>query len=455
MSEAKPFRVVIAGGGVAALEAALALRDLLGHRAELELVAPTDEFVLRPLAVAEPFGLAEAPRIPLAEVSRDLGVRHARDALRGIDPEKRVARMESGVEIPYDALLIAIGAVAGVALPGALTYRGGPDNAELDALLRATEAGEVTRVAFVVPPSVQWPLPIYELALLSASRLRTRGLERAGLLLVTHEAEPLALFGRRASDSVRDLLATAGVELITGISAASVEEDGLLLTGGGTVPAEAVVAGPHLTVPAMAGVPQGPDGFIGTDLNMRVEGVPRVYAAGDSTWFPIKQGGVAAQQAEVAASTIASLIEPAVEARRFRPTLRGVLFTGGAPRYLRTEVGRRDVSSAASSAPLWWPPGKVAGRHLASYLEGHPGVSPPLEDLEPLHGEDYDQAEDDQRSALELALAAADADARWHDYRAALRWLEVAQELNLALPAEYAEKRERWLAAAGHGASQM
>ena len=119
---------------------------------------------------------------------------------------------------------------------------------------------------------------------------------------------------------------------------------------------------------------------------MRVEGTPRVYAAGDSTWFPIKQGGVAAQQADVAATAIASLVDPDLDVEGSKPTLRGVLFTGGAPRYLRTEIGRRAAASTDSVTPLWWPPVKVAGKYLAPYLAKH-GLEVSLEDLEPLDGE--------------------------------------------------------------------
>ena len=50
------MRVLIAGGGVAALEAMLALRALAADRVSVVLVAPDREFVYRPLAVAEPFG---------------------------------------------------------------------------------------------------------------------------------------------------------------------------------------------------------------------------------------------------------------------------------------------------------------------------------------------------------------------------------------------------------------
>jgi sulfide:quinone oxidoreductase len=450
MTNEQQLRVVIAGGGVAAVEAMLALRELAATRIELELIAPNEELVLPALGVAEPFGITAPPAIPIAEICGDLGARHRRDTLESVDPEARSARTGSGAEISFDALLIAIGATGEPALPGALTYRGRRDNGEVSALLQAAEEGHVRDITFVVPPSIQWPLPIYELSLLTAVELRKRQVDRH-LALVTHESSPLALFGTRASRGVGELLRDAGVDLITQAHAAEIQAAGLALNDGRILPTDRVVAPPRLTVPEIGGIPQGPDGFIGTDLQMRVEGTPHVYACGDATWFPIKQGGVAAQQADVAASAIATLVNPEVEVERFRPTLRGVLFTGGAPQYLRAEVGNRPASSAESTAALWWPPAKVAGRHLAPYLAGS-GIEASLEDLEPLHGEDV-EAEAGQREALELALAAADADARWRDYAAALRWLEVAQDLNIGLPTEYAEKRQEWEAAAGRAAS--
>ena len=447
MKQQEQFKVVIAGGGVAAVEAALALHEAVHRPLDLELIAPNDELILPALAVAEPFGITPPPAIPLADVCRDVGASHRRDALRGVDAGARIAHTESGAEVPFDALLLAIGASTEPALPGALTYRGMRDNAQVRELLQAAEDGEVGRIVFAVPTSVQWPLPIYELALLTATELQERGTDTK-LTLATHESSPLSLFGRRASEAVRDLLDQAAVELVTGARAAGVQAGGLALHDGRVLPASRVIASPRLKVVPIEGIPQGPDGFIGTDTAMRVEGTPRVYAAGDSTWFPIKQGGVAAQQADMAATAIASLVDPDIAVEGFKPTLRGVLFTGGAPRYLRTEIGRRAAASTNSVTPLWWPPVKVAGKHLAPYLAKH-GLGVSLEDLEPLESEAREEAEMDQREALDLALAAADADAGGGDYRAALRWLDVAQELNLALPDAYAEKRREWEASAG------
>jgi CBS domain-containing protein len=91
-----------------------------------------------------------------------------------------------------------------------------------------------------------------------------------------------------------------------------------------------------------------------------------VFAAGDVTTFPVKQGGIAAQQAESAAHTIAAEAGVDVKPYRFRPVLRGYLLTGAEPRYLRREL--RTGLDTVSPDPLWWPPAKIVGRYLSPFL---------------------------------------------------------------------------------------
>ncbi len=90
----------------------------------------------------------------------------------------------------------------------------------------------------------------------------------------------------------------------------------------------------------------------------------------------MKQGGIATQQADAAATAIAARAGAPVAREPFKPILRGLLLTGGMPRYLRTDVG--DASSTAATVPLWWPPAKIVGRHLAPFLAAQMGMSEPL-----------------------------------------------------------------------------
>jgi sulfide:quinone oxidoreductase len=443
---ADPFKVVIAGGGVAGAEALLCLRELVGGAATIELVAGEREYSYKALSLAEPFGLGDGRSVRLDKLAAHCGADFHHDLLSGVDPERRTVRTQAGIELSYDALLLAVGVRQRIDLAGALTYGGPASNTAYRELLSELEGGEVGSVAFAAPASVRWALPIYELALLTAGHLLHEGREGVELTIVTPETQPLEMFGRRASESVSALLAEAGIAFRASSAPSAVGAGELLLASGEHLEAERVVALPRLEVQAIPGVPQGPRGFIGTDPFMRVEGMPRMLAAGDATWFPIKQGGLAAQQADCAATTIASMINPEIGKTPFRPVLRAALLTDQGPRYLRSSIGERNGSSAGGAAPLWWPPSKIAARYLAPYIahEGDPDPSPPLSDVPALHGEDVEQSARDHQEAVELALRAADADARWQDLRNALRWLDVAEQLNLTLPPEYARKRRQW-----------
>lgn len=370
MSAAKPaLRVVIAGGGPAAVEALLALHAMAEERVELELLAPSPDFVYRPLAVAEAFGAQPPHRFSLAHIARDCGGRHRLGALAGVDAGRRRALLSDGSELAYDALVVAIGAAGRPALSGALTFGGEEAGRTFSNLLGSIEAREVRRVVFAVPGGVVWSLPLYELALMTAARCQARGTRHVKLTLVTPEDAPLALFGRQASAAVESLLRDAGVRLETRVYPAIVERDSLVLTPGGRIPAEAVVALPRLEGPRLAGLPYDSGGFIPTDRHGRVQGVDGVYAAGDATTFPIKQGGLATQQADAVAEAVAAAAGAPVDPQEFRPVLRGLLLTGGPPSYLRAEVrGGQGETSRAEVEPLWWPPSKIAGHYLSNYL---------------------------------------------------------------------------------------
>jgi sulfide:quinone oxidoreductase len=362
------LRVLVAGGGVAGLETLLALRALAGDLVDLELLAPEPEFWYRPLSVAEPFDAGRARHFGLAAIAEAAGASFTLDQLASVDCDARTARTAHGAEIDYDVLVIACGALPRPALPGALTFRGPADSDRFRRLLAEAESGDVRSIAFAVPVTGTWPLPVFELALLTATHLEERSNE-VQIILVTPEPAPLALFGAAASDAVRALLTEHGITLHTGCHATRFEAGRLELVPKATLAADRVVALPRLEGMRILGIPADADGFVDTDPSGRVRGLPSVYAAGDITQFPIKQGGIAAQQADAVAEAIAAQAGAALEPRPFQPVLRGLLLTGQTPRYLRNEPhgGRGNASTVAREA-LWWPPNKIVGRYLAPFL---------------------------------------------------------------------------------------
>ena len=367
-------RVLIAGGGVAALEAALALQALAEDRVSVELLAPEPEFWYRPLAVAEPFGLGEVKHFDLAELAASAGASFLLGGLTAVDAERRQAETSHGSAIPYDVLLIACGAVPAPAIPGAVTFRGPADTERMRKVLDELVDGQIRRVAFVVPWGAVWSLPIYELALMTGTFVVERELEDVELAVVTPEDEPLQLFGPAASDAIRELLEQRGIVVKTGAAPVELAGDELRLVPDGRIAADRAVCLPRLRGLRIDGVPQTFDGFIPVDTHGRVAGLADVFAAGDITSFPVKQGGIATQQADAAAEMIAATAGSDVSPQPFRPVLRGLLLTGRQPRYLRHELTGGGEVSAAGSEPLWWPPAKIVGRYLAPHLGALAGV---------------------------------------------------------------------------------
>jgi sulfide:quinone oxidoreductase len=364
------LRVLVAGGGVAALETVLALQSLAGDRVAIELLAPDRHFTYRPTAVVEPFSAVPPQRFPLEAIAAERNVRFRRDALAGVQAGRRTVTTQGGDEIAYDALVLAVGARVVEGVRGALTFRGSQDADRVRELIDGLRAGTVARVAFVAPTGTTWSLPLYELALQTAATL---GAGAAGrLCFVTPEPAPMAVFGDEVSAMVVELLAERGVALHTG---AHVDEvaGGELALGEQRLQADRVIALPRLVGRELRGIPSEELGFVPVDEYARVRGIDDVYAIGDLAGHAVKQGGLAAQQADVAAATIAAAAGAPVHPQAYRPVLLGMLVTGKGVLYLRRgATGPAEISDER----LWWPAGKIAGRHLGPFLAAHLDLVP-------------------------------------------------------------------------------
>jgi sulfide:quinone oxidoreductase len=440
------MRVLVAGGGVAGLEAVLALSALARDLVQVDVISPDKEFVYRPMLVAEPFGAAEVLRIDLEEVVADAGARHIRDALSSVNPADRVVETGSGELLSYDALIIAVGARPLEAVPGALSFSGAAERRRFAEMLKRLGRRGAKRLVFIVPKRVSWSIAAYELALLTGAERDARRLpDDVELVVLTHESEPLEVFGPAVSQLVASRLEEAGITLKTGSVAERVENGELTLGSGQTLVAGGFVALPTLEVAPIAGIPQRTGGFIQTDARMHVAGLEAVWAAGDATWFPIKQGGLAAQQSDAAARAIAARAGAHVPVEPFHPVLRAALITGEAPEFVRSDLSEREGSEAASGHALWWPATKIAGSYLSPYIANKLQEGPTAEQLVD-RGPSAEPTEDaaEHELALGLVLAAADADATAGDFEGALKWLSLVEQLDFVVPALYVTRRYEW-----------
>jgi sulfide:quinone oxidoreductase len=372
-SSRKQMHVLIAGAGVAALEAALALQKHASDEVSVELVAPETAFSYRPLAVAEPFRIGEVKRFPLERLVEAAGARLRRGSLASVDAERKTVTLDDGQELAYDTLLLALGARPREAVAGALTFRGPQDGPALSALLDRMTSGEIRRIAFAIPSGSAWPLPLYELALLTDAYAVDHGTRNVEILLVTPEDRPLGLFGPAASGAIAELLTIRGIQVETAVSPVRFEAGALVVVPDGRIDFDAVVALPVLEGASIPGIPQDDRGFVPIDEYGWVLGLGDVYAAGDMTQFALKQGGIATQQADAAAMSIAADAGADVKPQPFKPVLRGLLLAGFVPRFLQSEAtGARSV---VDTEPLWWPPAKIVGRYLAPFLALHLGLT--------------------------------------------------------------------------------
>jgi sulfide:quinone oxidoreductase len=367
----KKLRVCIVGGGIAALEAALALSDLAPERTDVSVIAPNSEFVYRPMTVVEPFAFGAARHYPLNSIVADAGAKLLVDELSWIEPKRNRLHTKGEETIEYDALILAMGARACPRYSHGTTIDDRRLDETLHGLIQDIEGGFIHSMAFVSPGRMAWPLPIYELAMMTAGRAYETEAELV-TTIVTPEDSPLAIFGQAASDAVAELLRHAKIQTLTSAYAEVPNSNEVIINPGSRrLTVDRVVALPELYGPGIRGIPLGDHGFIPVDQHGHVRDVNGpVYAAGDVVDFPIKQGGLGAQQADAAAESVAVLAGARITPKPFQPVVHAKLLTYEEPLYLTAKIAGGDgFSSEVGHVPTWSPPTKIAALYLSPYLD--------------------------------------------------------------------------------------
>jgi sulfide:quinone oxidoreductase len=361
---AAQFRVVIAGGGVAGLEALMAVRALAGGRVDLTLIAPEDEFVYRPLGVAAPFAVERIRRASLDRAARDADAEFFPWMVTAVDPGERIVTTSAGRRLDYDALVLAVGARAVPTIAHATTWDDRLNAETIGGLVQDFEQGYSRSLAIVIPPGPGWPLRAYELALFITLDVKGMGID-IQTTIVTPEPAPLALLGPRALALVSKELEQAGIAVA---SADRIEvEQGhtaavLLRPSGQRLEVDRVLALPGLRGRPIPGVPPDADGFVEVDEHCSVRGLDRVWAAGDGTAFPVKSGGFAALQADVAAGAIAAAAGVDVEPQPFDPGLGAQLSGLPAGRFITEWLDTGDGDALTTHLP-------ASGVPVLTYLQ--------------------------------------------------------------------------------------
>ena len=115
------------------------------------MLAPNAELVNRPMTVREPFAYPRAERYALAPIVADAGAELVVDELAWVDPRRPRGPHQGRQELPYDALLLALGARIVPRYKHAITIDDRHLDETLHGLIQDVEGGYVESVAFVAP----------------------------------------------------------------------------------------------------------------------------------------------------------------------------------------------------------------------------------------------------------------------------------------------------------------
>jgi sulfide:quinone oxidoreductase len=366
------FRVVIVGAGIAGVEGLLRLRRLAGEAVTVTLLSPAQHLVYRPSRVLEPFAHGQPPtRYPVERIAADANTRWVRDSLSWLDRAARIVHTTGGQELPYDALLLALGGQERKPNSDVVVFTDHTTEHLYREIMKNIESGVMTSLALVEPSGPSWPLPLYELALLTAKQARDAD-AHPQIAVVTPDPRPLDAFGGDVSDAVTRLLTEAGITLYTGSHARARGPRRLRLEPSGIeLEPDRIVTLPTIEGPNVRGLTGGADDrFIEVDEYCRVRDTDgRIFAAGDATDLRVKQGGLAAQQADTAAAGIAHLAGTAPPPARLRAAMQGALLTGRKPLYLTAYlIAGSGVRSEILDQPPWGSTQAIVAEELTAYL---------------------------------------------------------------------------------------
>lgn len=361
-------KILIVGGGVAALEACLALRWDRSCDAEVTLLTASRNFTFRALSVLEPFGLSAAPQFAIAEVISDCVSEIVYDELSSIDVDAREATTASGSKLKFDVAIVATGGSPHSKLDSAIIVGAPGWMGRMSIVVAQVDAGLVARIVFVMPEGASWVLPLYELAMFTADRARGR-LRDIDVELIIPDANPLAEFGEQASARVVDLLIESGVRLARNCRVVEYVDDVLTTDDGRTVNTGFVVALPEIRGNRIDGLEHDREGFLPVDGYGLVSGTDCIYAAGDITDFRIKHGGIASQQANIAVQAIVEGHGGDADDRASKFKLEGMLLSPHEPTFMHSVVGEHDTSlDALQPESFERITGKIFSKHLTARL---------------------------------------------------------------------------------------
>ncbi|MDP8971605.1 MAG: NAD(P)/FAD-dependent oxidoreductase [Actinomycetota bacterium] len=305
-------KVLVVGGGFGGFTAAKEICDRITDREDVGVlvIAKDNFFTFWPMVAGIVSSDIDSRNVaqPLRRALITAGASFRRSMLSKIDPENQRITLDSGVEFPYDQLVIALGGLPNFfGIPGveehSLTMRGIEDAERIRnrVIERFEEVslirGEIpeSKLTFVVigggPTGVETAAELYNLvheALgpdypnIDPHRVRIFLLE--GMDHILAALDPAL---RRAAQT---RLVNQRIEVKTGAMAEEITADCVKLKGGDTIATENVIwtAGnrPNVAIDDLDDLPVDERNGIKVDEYLRVEGHSNIWAIGDCAAVP-------------------------------------------------------------------------------------------------------------------------------------------------------------------------
>lgn len=325
-------RVLVLGGGFAALETAFLLRMRMRDEVDLTIASDNDSFVFRPNSIYIPFGAdPDSLLVALDKPLKHRDIAFQLGQVAEVDPDARRVAFRDNSELSYDKLVIATGAAtAAEEVPGLSEHAATIWTAEtmLDVRERfnrvrdRARAGQRQRVLFLVPPNNKCSGPLYEIVFMLETWLRREhARDHVEISWSTYEQTFIQAFGPRLHEVVTGEFSDRGIDGHTNEPVSEVTADEVRYSDGSSRGYDELIAFPPYTAAmSYAALPSDDRGFIATESATRqVVGHPDIYAPGDAGDFPIKQAFLAFLQADAVAEHIGSEVSGKEFAGEFDP----------------------------------------------------------------------------------------------------------------------------------------
>ena len=313
-------KVLIVGGGFGGVVAAESLAKKLGHDHEITLVSRSRKFLFYPALVRLAFGKCEPDDIAfdIREAMIDRRVRFVEGEVARIHPTERhitFARGDFVGDMPYDFLILALGRrLRTEQVTGFFEHAH-----HLLNVRDAEKFGDAARLfnqghaVIGHCPGARMPVPVFEAAFALSRLLEECGKrDQCTITIVSNESPDEMFGGIPMSEALNGPLASHRIELVSDFAITQVTPNSVIADDGRKLSGDLTILIPPFGGPgALVGTGlTDTEGYVCVDTTMRVEGLERIYAAGDCVSFKgPKMGHMAVRQAEVAAENLVAEIE--------------------------------------------------------------------------------------------------------------------------------------------------